>query len=82
MHKPYQTVHIFRPKSEKHEAFFLLFVCSHGFLLYSLLCLFFCGLRKLNSLLNFLKWGSYRSSILYISQNLFIKRPSVSLATS
>lgn len=40
MHKPYQTVHVFSPKSEKHEAFFLLFVCPHGFLLYSLLCLF------------------------------------------
>lgn len=39
MHKPYQTVHIFRPKSEKYEAFFLLFVCLHGFLLYFLLCL-------------------------------------------
>lgn len=40
MHKPYQTVHVFSPKSEKHEAFFLLFVCPHGFLLYSLLYLF------------------------------------------
>ena len=39
MHKPYQTVHVFSPKSEKHEAFFLLFVCPHGFLQYSLLCL-------------------------------------------
>ena len=67
MHKPYQTVHVFGPKSEKHEAFFLLFVCSHGFLLYSLLCLFSVACE---------------SSILYISQNLFIKRPSVSLATS
>ena len=67
MHKPYQTVHIFSPKSEKHEAFFLLFVCSNGFLLYSLLCLFSVACE---------------SSILYISQNLFIKRPSVSLATS
>lgn len=40
MHKPYQTVHVFSPKSEKHETFFLLFVCPHGFLQYSLLCLF------------------------------------------
>lgn len=67
MHKPYQTVHVFSPKSEKHEAFFLLFVCPHGFLLYSLL--------RLLSV-------AFESSILYISQNLFIKRPSVSLATS
>ena len=66
MHKPYQTVHIFSPKSEKHEAFFLLFVCPHGFLQYFLLCLFSVA---------------FESSILYISQNLFIKRPSVSLAT-
>ena len=67
MHKPYQTVHVFSPKSEKHEAFFLLFVCPHGFLLYSLLCLLSVACESL---------------ILYISQNLFIKRPSVSLATS
>ena len=67
MHKPYQTVHVFSPKSEKHEAFFLLFVCPHGFLQYSLLCLLSVACESL---------------ILYISQNLFIKRPSVSLATS
>ena len=46
MHKPYQTVHVFSPKSEKHEAFFLLFVCSHGFLQYSLICAFFLWLAK------------------------------------
>jgi len=34
VHKPYQTVHVFGPKSEKHEGFFL-------FLLFVLMA-FFC----------------------------------------
>ena len=42
MHKPYQCVHIFSPKSEMYECFFLLFVCSNGFLLH--FCVLF--LRK------------------------------------
>lgn len=59
----------FWPKSEMYEGFFL-------FLLFVLTAFFSIPFSA------FYNFRTCESSVLYISQNLFIKRPSVSLATS